>query len=116
MCHDYLRSEIDRRKKYQSYLNKISHSIRQSGPSFSRIIDIVLKYEKEENHLYRHKQGGAALSQADYLKKKMHAIDIKIKRLKKANPSSKELFDLYFQMGKLTSEYELIKRVPKYKD
>ncbi len=57
----------------------------------------------------------AALSQVDYLKKKLKEIEDQIKQLEKGqdNPGA-EIKDLYFQKGKLYSELELMKRVPSY--
>ncbi len=57
----------------------------------------------------------AALSQVDYLKKKLKEIEIHIKEMEQ-DPENKgnEIKDLYFQKGKLYSELELMKRVPDY--
>lgn len=52
-----------------------------------------------------------ALSQVEYLEKKLEEIDKKIQEKDSHDP---ELFELYFKRGKLYSEIELLKRVPAY--
>lgn len=54
----------------------------------------------------------SVLSQVEYLKKKLNNLENALEN--KKDITSEELKDLYFQMGKLYSELELMKRVPKY--
>lgn len=57
----------------------------------------------------------AALSQVQYLEKKFQELEEKIECLEtRQQLTSEEIRDLYFQKGKLYSEIELMKRVPKY--
>lgn len=57
----------------------------------------------------------AALSQVEYLEKKLHELEKRIQSLEKNQQlTSSELKDLYFQKGKLYADVELMKRVPKY--
>jgi hypothetical protein len=57
----------------------------------------------------------AALSQVEYLEKKLKEIDSKIESLLQSKEKADiEIRDLYFQKGKLYSELELMKRVPQY--
>lgn len=57
----------------------------------------------------------AALSQVQYLQKKLKKLDDKIYKLEnKQQLTSEEIKDLYFQKGKLYSELELMRRVPSY--
>lgn len=57
----------------------------------------------------------AALSQVQYLQKKLKKLDDKISKLEnKQQLTSEEIKDLYFQKGKLYSELELMRRVPSY--
>jgi|GEM_PF-4809602 len=57
----------------------------------------------------------AALSQVEYLEKKLQEIDQRIELLQRNKDEADiEIRDLYFQKGKLYSELELMKRVPQY--
>lgn len=57
----------------------------------------------------------AALSQVQYLEKKLQKLDDKIHKAEdKQQLASEEIKDLYFQKGKLYSELELMRRVPHY--
>jgi hypothetical protein len=57
----------------------------------------------------------AALSQVQYLEKKFKELEEQIECLEtRQQLTSEEIRDLYFKKGKLYSEIELMKRVPKY--
>jgi predicted nuclease with TOPRIM domain len=57
----------------------------------------------------------AVPSQVQYLSSKLRRLENKLNRLEtKQQLTNDEIKDLYFQKGKLYSELELMKRVPKY--
>lgn len=57
----------------------------------------------------------AALSQVEYLDKKLQEIEQQISQLENEQTSrSNALHELYFQKGKLFADLELMKRVPSY--
>ena len=57
----------------------------------------------------------AALSQVEYLEKKLKEIDQQIEILQHSKEKTDmEIRELYFKKGKLYSELELMKRVPQY--
>jgi hypothetical protein len=56
-----------------------------------------------------------ALSQVEYLEKQFNEVKEKIISLENRQQlTHEELRELYFQKGKLYSDIELMKRVPKY--
>jgi hypothetical protein len=60
------------------------------------------------------KKKPAALSQVEYLERKLTMINDKINEIEESCNPLPELMELYFQKGKLFSELELMKRVPSY--
>lgn len=57
----------------------------------------------------------AALSQVEYLTKKLEETESRIKQVEASRLlSGSELVELFYQRGKLYSELELMKRVPHY--
>lgn len=58
-----------------------------------------------------------ALSQIEYLEKKLAEIDQQIQEQSDiVSKSSQKITDLFFQKGKIYSELELMKRVRPYED
>ncbi|ARC67273.1 hypothetical protein B14_200062 (plasmid) [Bacillus licheniformis] len=67
------------------------------------------------NQVKKNKKEKAALSQIEWLERKLEEVSNKIKSKEdNAAVAQKELKELYFQQGKYYSELELMKRVRQY--
>jgi len=67
------------------------------------------------NQVKKNKKEKAALSQVEWLERKLEEVKNKIKSKEdNAAVAQKELKELYFQQGKYYSELELMKRVRQY--
>ncbi|GIN55014.1 MULTISPECIES: hypothetical protein [Bacillus] len=67
------------------------------------------------NQVKKNKKEKAALSQVEWLERKLEEVKSKIKSKEdNAAVAQKELKELYFQQGKYYSELELMKRVRQY--